>query len=261
MARRQIQWRAKFYHRVLGRALAPDSHFGEGVAERIEWGLDHDELIALSMTHGTLLDPTHIGAAAQREKQLRKLRGKTMIGAKVSLFKLPVVGKIIPDLGAEVVWREKDVKNKRLTPEEQARLLALQKLAGRAFIGNFVQGMDSGLNMAMHVEGTRNLEEPEIPPADGLPSILPVQKGFGRILSSVKPSAKVLIVTTAFDYGQEPDRTQRAPTMYFDIPGNQNRSDPDEVTATITQGLRQSLHEARLIHRGPDYAHTLRAAT
>lgn len=240
---------AKFYHTVLGKALRPDSHFSEGAKEQMKWALDHGHLIALALTHGKLLDPPQIAAAVQREKALRKMRGTSMIGAKVSLYTgLPLLGPIITDIGARPVWREKDVLNKDMNLEGAMTALEHQEAAGKEFIRSAIRSMNNGTNLAMHVEGTRN-QEPDFTLAeDGLPRMLPVKKGFGYIVSAVNPDINILIATAAFSYS--PDASWRDAAIHFDVPEVQDRRDPDEVTDVITQSMRYGLKQARSYNLG-----------
>jgi 1-acyl-sn-glycerol-3-phosphate acyltransferase len=232
--------RAERYHSLLSKVLKPQVHFGPGVEDRLDQELENGAQAAIAFTHGSMFDPVHIAAMAWRNRVFAPLVGKTMIGAKVPLFTVPVIGAIVPDLGAIPVYRKKDVLNDEQTPEEQERLEALRHQAGKAFIRTETAGMNSGLHMAKHVEGTRNKEHPM--------EILEVRSGYGNVVCAVEPDVDILMMTAAFYYGQGSDKTRRHPTMYVDIPQNQRRSEPEEVKRIITPALQNTLDQAVSLH-------------
>ncbi|MEK7599869.1 MAG: 1-acyl-sn-glycerol-3-phosphate acyltransferase [Patescibacteria group bacterium] len=233
--------RAQLYHKMAGTLLKPNVNFGLFVQEQMQEHIGDGGLCAIAFTHGSVLDPLHIAAMAQRNQVFEPLIGKTMIGAKAGLFTAPIVKTIVPDLGAVPVWRHKDVIDEdRQSQEEQQRLREIRKQAGRAFIQTQIAGINTGHHMAMHVEGTRNKDKPM--------QIQQVQAGFGEVVAGVDQNVKVLIMTAAFYYGTGKNKTKRKPTMFVDIPVNQGRSEPEEVRRTITPSLQTTLDQAIALH-------------
>lgn len=232
--------RAERYHSILSKVLKPQVHFGPDVEDQMGQELENGAQAAIAFTHGSMFDPIHIAAMAWQNSVFEPLVGKTMIGAKVPLFTVPVIGAIVPDLGAIPVYRKKDVLKDGQTPKEQDRLEAIRHEAGKAFIRTEIAGMNDGLHMAKHVEGTRNKEHPM--------QILEVRGGYGSVVCGVEPNVDVLMMTAAFYYGRGSDKTRRRPTMYVDIPEDQSRSEPEEVKRIITPALQHTLDQAVSLH-------------
>lgn len=233
--------RARMYHNILSAVLKPQVHFEPGAEDRIDQELKNGAQCAIAFTHGSAVDPVHIAAMASQNKVFEPLIGKTMIGAKVSLFKTPLVGKIVPDLGAVPVWRSKDVRNDSDSPEVIERKKVIRKLAGEAFVKTEITGMNQGLHMAKHVEGTRNKENPL--------QILKVQDGFGKIVCGVEQDVDILLMTAAFYYGKGSSKTTRKPTLYLDIMPSQDRGDPSKVTRALSPALQRTLDLAVSLHK------------
>jgi hypothetical protein len=143
-------------------------------------------------------------------------------------------------LGAVPVYRRKDVLNDQQTPEEQERLEAIRKQAGQAFIQTEISGMNQGLHMAKHVEGTRNKKHPM--------KIQVVRDGYANVVCNLEPNVDVLMMTAAFYYGQASSRTRRRPTIYLDVLENQRRTEPEEVTRMISPALQHTLDQAVSLH-------------
>jgi 1-acyl-sn-glycerol-3-phosphate acyltransferase len=232
--------RANLYHNVLSRILKPNVQFGTGVEDRIDQELKNGAQCAIAFTHGSAVDPVQIAAMASQNKVFEPIIAKTMIGAKVSLFTTPIIGKIVPDLGAIPIWRKKDVLNDSQNSEEQERLEALRKLAGLAFVQTEITGMKQGLHMAKHVEGTRNKDDPK--------KILTIRDGFGKVVCGAGADTDILMITAAFWYGEGSSKTTRKPTIYLDIPQNQRRIEPEGVTRTIAPALQGCLSRAVTLH-------------
>jgi 1-acyl-sn-glycerol-3-phosphate acyltransferase len=258
----QDQEQAEKYHRILGRILAPHVYFAPGVEDRMEQEVENGAQCAIAFTHGSMLDPIQIAATAERNRSFDQLIGRTMIGAKVGLFTAPWIGERVPDLGALPVYRKKDVRDKKQSQEEQDRREAIRVEAGQEFINTKIIGMNQGLHVAMHVEGTRNRPNrlvavknaiktvAGIETEDPRKTILPLRDGYGNVVCGVNDDVDVLMMTGAFWYGSVVDLSKnwRRPTIYLDILKDQRRTDPKAVTGVLSPTLQHTLDQAILLH-------------
>lgn len=241
---------AKLHH-LASKVMHPQILYGPGVKDRMHQVLQNGGRGAIAFSHGAFVDPGEIAAMAEEEEVFDPMKTITMIGAKVPIFMYKLLGKRVPDLGAYPIWRIPDVIDpKTQSPEEQEYLREWQKRAGRASIDLEVNGMNNhGKHLVKHVEGTRKAKPPE---KQGHPlEIKTVRDGFGMTMARVDSNIEVLMMTAAFYYGRvrNLNRTLLSPTIYLDIPENQERTDPDEVTRTIVPSLQQSMYWAAALHR------------
>jgi hypothetical protein len=240
--------KAERYHRWAGKLLHPRLIYGPGVEDRMTQEVANGAQAAIAFSHGRFLDPGEIAALADQNDPFDSLKGKTMIGAKVPVFMMWLIGTELPELGAYSIWRDKDVFTGKESPEEKARLKALQKAAGEASIRLEIDGMNQGLHMVKHVEGTRNKGKKQS--KHNPLKLLPVRDGFAKTVTGVDPSRDILMMTAAFYYGKwGQHKTWLNPTIYLDIPENQRREDPEEVARVIVPSLQQSVYRAAALHR------------
>jgi hypothetical protein len=240
--------RALEYHQLAGRVMHPNTLFGPGVEDRIGQTLKNGARLAIAFTHGQFVDPGEIAAMAEHNDVFEPMKGITMIGAKVPIFMMPILGKRVPDLGAYPIWRLGDLLNKKQSPEEQDYIKEWQKKAGQGSIELEISGINEhGLHVVKHVEGTRKAKPPEKP---GHPlKVKKVRDGFGETVARVDPSIELLVVTAAFYYGRRFTKTLLNPTIYLDIPEDQRRDDPEAITRVIRPSLQQTMYMAASLHR------------
>jgi len=178
---------------VMHKLYNSELHFQNGSDEIISNHLDNGGNLILTPNHQSNADiPTVAGLA--HTKVFDKLRGNTIIPAKVDMFKWPLVGRFIPHMQAHPTFRSKDF-------DESHYSQVLKSEITDSLMNFNIHKINRGSNLAMFPEGTRNRKDPR--------DIQPLKTGLARIALGVNNPDNLLVVPLGFAYRK--DRPKRSP--------------------------------------------------
>ena len=177
-----------------------DLHFKNGSDEIIQNHLSNGGSLILAPNHQSNADIPTIAALAHTET-FAKLKGNTIIPAKVDMFKWPLVGRFIPHMQAHPTFRSKDF-------DESHYSQILKNEITESLMQFNIHKINQGSNMAMFPEGTRNKKNPR--------DIQPLKAGLARIALGVNNPENLLIVPLGFAYKK--DRPKRQPVAVCPSP-------------------------------------------
>lgn len=185
---------------AMHKVYESDLHFQNSSNEIIENHLNNGGNLIMAPNHQSNADIPTVAALAHT-KVFDKLRGNTIIPAKVDMFKWPLVGQFIPHMQAHPTFRSKDFDDTHYSK-------ILKNEVTESLMRFNIHKLNQGSNLAMFPEGTRNRKNPR--------DIQPLKAGLARIALGVDNPENLLIVPLGFAYKK--DRPKRQPVAVVPTP-------------------------------------------
>ncbi|MAT49425.1 MAG: hypothetical protein CMA27_06295, partial [Euryarchaeota archaeon] len=172
---------------------------------------------------GVIFMSWHLGAMIDPLLMFSTIPGQLTFAAKHTLFKVPIMGRIIKAVGAKPVYRAVDVKN------EEVEKLASRSNKNTGLIDTLSEVVSDGGRIAIYPEGKAHLE----------PHPVRVRSGTARIiLQSTREARKKgindpIIVPIGIHYTDQHKFRERATIqvnrqmMLPPLPGNEGAPVPD----------------------------------
>ena len=200
--------------------------FKNGSDEIIENHLNNGGNLILTPNHQSNADIPTVAALAHT-KTFDKLRGNTIIPAKVDMFKWPLVGRFIPHMQAHPTFRSKDFDD-----SHYSRILKME--VTESLMRFNINKINKGSNLAMFPEGTRNQKN--------LRDVQPLKSGLARIALGVKDPSNLLIVPLGFSYRK--DHPKRSPVAVVPSPISPQGFDDKELLQVTRAMIQEAVSEA-----------------
>lgn len=201
-------------------------HFQNSSDEIITNHLDNGGNLILAPNHQSNADIPTVAALAHT-KVFERVRGNTIIPAKVDMFKWPLVGQFIPHMQAHPTFRSKDFDD-----SHYSRILKME-ITERLMRFN-INKINHGSNLAMFPEGTRNKKNPR--------DIQPLKAGLARIALGVNNPENLLIVPFGFAYKK--DGPKRRPVAVCPTPINPSGFEGNELLHVTRAMMQEAASEA-----------------
>ena len=205
---------------VMHKLYKSELHFQHGSDEIIENHLNNGGNVIFAPNHQSNADIPTVAALAHT-KTFDKVRGNTIIPAKVDMFKWPLVGRFIPHMQAHPTFRYKDFDD-----SHYSRILKNE--VTDALMQFNINKLNHGSNLAMFPEGTRNRQDTR--------DIQPLKAGLARIALGVKHPEDLLIVPLGFAYKN--NRTKTRPVAVCASPISPSGFESNELLH-VTRSLMQ----------------------
>lgn len=192
----------KAFHGVMAALFHPNRKFTEHSREAIEDHIQSGRQVVFSLGHSSWFDPSNYASVIRKEKSLKPAIGNIVIPANAPYFNKRVIGKIITTGGAIPTFRRKDVFGKEEVIAD-AEIEQRRKRAGRELVNICVNHLESGTNVAIFAEGTRNRGDRR--------RLQKLQNGIGRIIEESNNRDDLMVVCMSAYYGEG-----RRNKTYFD---------------------------------------------
>lgn len=223
---------AKFGHGVMGLVYRPEASFEPGAEDQIAAHFQEGGSMIVASNHVNIHDQFSVAALAGREDVLSPLIGNTIIPAKVSLFKYPGLRYLVEGMGSVPTFRHKDVVSNPPQPGDQEKL-KMKQSADMRLIRLMTGALETGRNIAIFPEGTRNADNPA--------RLQKIQRGVGVIAHAAGRKANVAILPVGLSYGQSVMRPRASVGNLLRIQGYKNSS---EIIADLHAALQACVDRA-----------------
>ena len=205
-------------------AMCPnDMHYIGGSDQIIQEHLEAGGNVILAPYHQSNLD-TPTTASIGCEPPFQLLRGDTIIPAKASIFRLPILGRFFPHMGGHPAFRGKDFA------KDEAGILLREQCAD-GLIQLDIDYINNGGNVAIFPQGTRDKDIYSLK----IPKIRP---GIARIALGVNDPSKLIIVPAGIAYRSKFPRPN--PVVVINRPFSPAGKSEAEVIELTRAGIQEA---------------------
>jgi 1-acyl-sn-glycerol-3-phosphate acyltransferase len=184
---------AGFLHALFSLVYRPSVEYAQGAADKTANHLGEGKNLILAPNHVSVHDQFILAAIAGREWPLMELMGNSVILAKKPLFNR-LLRPILDSFGAIPTIRSKDVAKAGGRDMPQEERSKLRHRAGNLLVETCVDKLDSGYNVAIFPENTRNTEQPE--------KVQKIYEGIGRIACGAERPEDLLILPIGMHFAE-----------------------------------------------------------
>jgi len=229
-----------FFHAVMPRVVAVDTHYQTGAEAAIEDHLDDDKSLFVVHKHQHFNDPMVLGTMMQRESALRPMRHHSRIAARMGMFKLEgsatmlAMGWFIRHSRAAVPVIVPNDNESQDSPAIRA--------ANDATLNTLTDDIDRGHHVFMYPEGSRH-EAADLGPDH----VWPFFEGMGRVVTGVARPEDLSIMCIGTSYHQ--GTHHRRATSYVTTPQPVTELNPQLVVASTRDVLQYAQNQAAELAR------------
>jgi 1-acyl-sn-glycerol-3-phosphate acyltransferase len=186
----------KILHGVSALLFNSKRVFMDDTLSKIDEHFKDDKPAIFSMNHVTWFDPLYYASVIRREREFRPAIGNIVIPGNAPYFNKPLIGKIIAEGGCIPVFRSKDSSVfGDITNLSEEEIEIRRKKANDISMGICVDHLNSGTNVAIFAEGTRNRGDRK--------QIQKMHDGLGRILEGTEKPENLIVVCMSGYFGEK----------------------------------------------------------